>query len=727
MPRTSFRPSPILAGAVIPFAVVALAVRIAPAGDKSEKGERPAPAAAFDGHEKHAKVRWDERFLYVESDGMADHPLMVGITAWQQQVPLPQPYTGSNAWRFPLSPIPAKDPLSAKDRFFRGAIAIAVNGVPIFNPIKNDGRTDTFLAGELDSHGGHSGRADDYHYHIAPVHLTGGDPSKPVAFALDGYAIYGYAEPDGSPAGKLDAFNGHDDPKLGYHYHATKTYPYLNGGFHGEVTEKDGQVDPQPHAHPVREATGPLPGAKITGFETSTDGQTRTLTYTHGGKTGSVRYTLRTDGAVEFVFTNPDGTTRTQTYSADDRRAGDKPPAGGEKPPAGPDAPPKRGDGKRGGRDGKRGGQGGGQGGGQRGEPGRGDEGGGGRPPRGGPSPDDPNRRPWIEDHLAEMDKDADGVLTRKEMEAEVAQTFAGYDRDADGRIAVAERDAAGGVRSAMGGFVKQHWKECDSDGDDALSLGELSAVAMSMFSKADRDGDGRVGGPPADAAEPAPGRVERPKPDGGGNGGGNGGAQRGPSPGVVKPTADDTISGTVYADNWFMLYVNGKPVAVDPIDFLPHNVVTLDFLPEYPMTIAVLAKDNADPRTGFEYGDRIGDAGFVLKFSDGTVTDATWKAKCFFRGPLTGGRVESQALPADWFAPGFDDSGWGSATVYPADRVRPPELAAGEDIGGAKFIWTGDLDLDNTVVFRKRVERPDWKPRWTTKPDLDVGGAPQK
>ena len=205
------------------------------------------------------KYRQDGRFFYVESDSMPDHRMMVGITAWQQQVPLPQPYFGNNAWRIPLDPVVAKNPLSAKSHFFRGAIALAANGVPIFNPIKNDGRTDTLLAGELDEFGGHCGRADDYHYHIAPTHLqdiVGKD--KPVAYALDGYPIYGFAEPDGSKVEGLDAFNGHTTPGLGYHYHATKTYPYLNGGFHGEVVERDGQVDPQPQAGAVRPALSPL-------------------------------------------------------------------------------------------------------------------------------------------------------------------------------------------------------------------------------------------------------------------------------------------------------------------------------------------------------------------------------------------------------------------------------------------------------------------------------------
>ena len=63
----------------------------------------------------------------------------------------------------------------------------------------------------------------------------------------------------------------------------------------------------------------------------------------------------------------------------------------------------------------------------------------------------------------------------------------------------------------------------------------------------------------------------------------------------MVKPAMSDTIHGSIYADNWFAMYINGKLVSVDSIDFLPHNVVNVDILPEYPMTIAVLAKDNAE------------------------------------------------------------------------------------------------------------------------------------
>ncbi len=126
---------------------------------------------SFEPFQATVKTRSDEEFFYVESNGVPDHQMMVGITAWQQQCLCHRSIREAMHGRFLEHRFPPKNPLSAKTNFFRGAIAIAVNGIPIFNPIKNDGRTDTFTAGELDNWGGHCGRGDDYHYHIAPVHL----------------------------------------------------------------------------------------------------------------------------------------------------------------------------------------------------------------------------------------------------------------------------------------------------------------------------------------------------------------------------------------------------------------------------------------------------------------------------------------------------------------------------------------------------------------------------
>ena len=279
-------------------------------------GEAGTPGAAgiFAAFAPAVRVRWDERFLFVESNGLPAHRMMVGITAWQQQVPLPQSYTGKNAWQLPLHPVVATTPVSIKGRFLRGAIALAANGIPIFNPQNNRGEVSQEI-GELDEWGGHCGRADDYHYHAAPFHLQSVvGAGKPIAYALDGYPIYGVTEPNGAVPAQLDSYNGHETAALGYHYHGSTKYPYVNGGFHGVVMEKEGQVDPQPRAMGVRPALTALRGANISGLE-GIPGQTPvTLSYTVNGKVASVNYARVSEGGWTFRFVGADGTTREETY-----------------------------------------------------------------------------------------------------------------------------------------------------------------------------------------------------------------------------------------------------------------------------------------------------------------------------------------------------------------------------------------------------------------------------
>lgn len=487
---------------------------------------KPQPAAAqpsiakfFSPFEKNVELRWDRDFLYVESNGLPDHDMMVGITAWQQQVPIPQPYFGSNAWQIPLNPVPARNPMSAKTNFFRGAIALAVNGVPIFNPIKNNGVTDTLIAGELDKWGGHCGRADDYHYHVAPVHLeklTG--KGKPLAFALDGYPIYGYEEPDGSKPRGLDRFNGHKDPAGNYHYHATKTYPYLNGGFYGEVVERGGQVDPQPRGQGLRPALRPLRGAKITGFAHPKPGSYQ-VDYDVYGEMRSISYDVSDDGSAEFRFTDRSGTT-TETYRPRQRpggrpdgqqasRTGERSqPGDSRRPPGGRGRDPilrfdrnrdgvidrdelarapeiiglfdRNNDGKITSEelagDGKDRPQGQGA----------------ARGPKESPSGDGP-RQPWILVHAAEVDLNKDGIISRAEIVGEAEKAFGGYDRDDDGRLVESELNGRGGVRSAMGGFIRGHAKELDRDGDGVMTRKEVVDNATRMFSRIDSNGDGKA------------------------------------------------------------------------------------------------------------------------------------------------------------------------------------------------------------------------------------------
>jgi hypothetical protein len=190
------------------------------------------------------------------------------------------------------------------------------------------------------------------------------------------------------------------------------------------------------------------------------------------------------------------------------------------------------------------------------------------------------------------------------------------------------------------------------------------------------------------------------------------GGKEKGSGPKIDKPRISDTVKANIYADNWFKLYLNGNLVAVDSISFIPHNVVSVDILPEYPMTIAVMAKDNADKDTGLEYENtNLGDGGFTLKFGDGTVSNASWKAKSYFHGPINGDlkkpQTKHEMIPDDWFSTNFDDQAWDNAVEHTEEAVGTKAPYYENDFEGAKWIWTKDLALDNTVIFRTTIPSP--------------------
>ncbi len=664
--------------------------------------DRPAQTAAFEVFAPQVKLRWDDKFLYVESNGLPTHGMMVGITSWQQQVPLPQAYTGDNAWRIPLHPVPAKEPRAIEGNFLRGAIALAANGIPIFNPQNNRGEVSHEI-GELDQWGGHCGRADDYHYHIAPLHLERSiGKGKPVAWALDGYPVYGLTEPDGSPAGKLDKCHGHETPALGYHYHAATRRPYVQSAFHGEVVEREGQVDPQPRAQGVREALPPLRGAEITAFASNGINSYK-LDYTVSGDKRSISYSIHPDGTYPFVFDNGrDGTTR-EIYSA---RVG------------------------------------------------------GGRANGKGLREKRPPLKATHSTLVLHSPVVADGGLLPEE--------FTG-----DGSGATLPLDWSGAPAGTKSYALVMHHLDPEGVAKWYWTLYDIPANVTSLpknvqgIGKVGTGFKGKVGYEPPHSKGPdaktytftlyalsAPAKITLPPS----------GVNREillaaiqgvilasselnvvyhsqshvqipqlprNDEGLIKPSISDTIKLSVYADNWFMLYINGKLAAVDPIDFTPHNVVSVDILPEYPMTLAVLAKDNANPENGMEYGTQIGDGGFILKFGDGSVTDATWKAKSYFHGPINGDtanpKVKQDSLPSNWWAVDFDDSGWARAKEYTVEQVNPKAPYFTGDFQGAKFIWSDDIALDNTVIFRTTIEKPGWRKRWNTKPDLDVTAAPAR
>lgn len=267
--------------------------------------------SAFSYYKPAVSTRSDSKYYYVESLGLPDHETMLGITGWQQQVPIPQCYVGSNAWSIPLNPVVAATPVPVnQNHFLRGAVAVAVNGIAIFNPYTNTG-VDAFLDGQLDQYGGHCGRADDYHYHIAPNVLYNKVPlTSPVAFALDGFAIYGSKEPDGTAMKTLDANHGHYGSDGVYHYHSSSAAPYMIGNMVGVVTEDATlQIIPQAAANGVRPALTPLKGATITHNHPYPNGMGFKLTYTLGAEKDTVDYSWTANGDYTFKFITPAGTT----------------------------------------------------------------------------------------------------------------------------------------------------------------------------------------------------------------------------------------------------------------------------------------------------------------------------------------------------------------------------------------------------------------------------------
>jgi gluconolactonase len=111
----------------------------------------------------------------------------------------------------------------------------------------------------------------------------------------------------------------------------------------------------------------------------------------------------------------------------------------------------------------------------------------------------DPNRRPWLVVHAAEMDKNADGFLERTELQEACREVFSMYDRNEDGMLAVDEyAGGRGEARHTMGDFVKQHSREIDADADGRITLDELLSLASELFDKSDRQGTGRIVADPA-------------------------------------------------------------------------------------------------------------------------------------------------------------------------------------------------------------------------------------
>lgn len=283
-----------------------------------------------------ASVGCDATYAFVSSTSLAAQTMMNGITATNLQVPVAQNFLGANGWRIPLNPAIAATTVSAVD----GPIGVAVNGVLIFNPCKQGGcqNGDTKVLGELDQCNGHAGRADDYHYHAAPVCLMATRPAgywdtHPVGWALDGFAIFGYNDADGTIAVRDGTCGGNTravvNAPAGYAYHVTDASPYVLSCFRGtpspDLAGQGGKFSPmrQPpvtplHVSAMTLATDATDGYQVLQFSTAvafSTTETGSDSYANPPGTYRIRYKPLSGTALAAALAGGNNAGRSQCWN----------------------------------------------------------------------------------------------------------------------------------------------------------------------------------------------------------------------------------------------------------------------------------------------------------------------------------------------------------------------------------------------------------------------------
>ena len=83
------------------------------------------------------------------------------------------------------------------------------------------------------------------------------------------------------------------------------------------------------------------------------------------------------------------------------------------------------------------------------------------------------------------------------------------------------------------------------------------------------------------------------------------------------------------------------------------------------------------------------GKAGILGSFSNGQVTNATWKC-------------HSPPVPSEWASAGFNDSSWPAAVEYWGQGTTKKKKNISDD---AKWIWTSDNKKGSKVYCRVRLQ----------------------
>ncbi len=202
-----------------------------------------------------------------------------------------------------------------------------------------------------------------------------------------------------------------------------------------------------------------------------------------------------------------------------------------------------------------------------------------------------------------------------------------------------------------------------------------------------------------------------------------------------------EVITGYIFADNYFELFINGKLIGVDPVPFTPFNSNVVKFKVKKPYDIAIKVVDweeNSGLGSENNRSKRFhpGDGGLIASFSDGTKTNSNWSAQTFYTSPIYDLKcieeIGEQRLTKTCDTNGLDEYidtyslhwdvpvnwesnesylSWPNAVEFTEDEIGVNNKKAYMNFReqftgfGASFIWSSNIVLDNLVLFRYEVK----------------------
>jgi len=203
----------------------------------------------------------------------------------------------------------------------------------------------------------------------------------------------------------------------------------------------------------------------------------------------------------------------------------------------------------------------------------------------------------------------------------------------------------------------------------------------------------------------------------------------------VIEGDGKTKFVAEIWTDNWFSMHVNGKPLHEDSVPYKTErsfNAERVTFSASFPMTLSFEFRDFMENDTGLEYiGSRrqqMGDGGAIVQMRRARVdkplitSNGAWKCLVVHRAPLDRACVDVKnpavgigaclakisTLPDGWTRPDFNDGKWPNATVHSKSAVSPKFGYDRVDWNSdAKFIWGPDLQRDNIVLCRVKLNAP--------------------